>query len=63
MRTALITAAIAVALAAGCGGEKVEYRATGASVGQQLNDLQKAYEAGAITKEEYERERKKVLNR
>lgn len=62
MRSALTAAVFAAALAAGCGGEKVEYRATGASVGQQLTDLQKAYEAGALSKEEFERERKKILN-
>ena len=49
-------------LIAACGGgAEVHHEVTTATTGQQLLDLQKAYESGAITKEEYERERKKVL--
>jgi len=33
------------------------------TVGQQLLDLKKALDAGAITQKEYERERKKILDR
>jgi len=62
MRTAMIAAAFAAAIAAGCGGETIEHRATTATSGKQLLDLQKAYESGALSKEEYERERRKVLN-
>ena len=61
-RSTVWIAALALsALLAACGGEKVHYKGTTATTGQQLTDLQKAYEAGAISKEEYERERKKVL--
>ncbi len=50
------------ALTAACGGgAEVQHSVTTSTTGQQLLDLQKAYESGAISKEEYERERKKVL--
>jgi hypothetical protein len=45
----------------GGGGAKVESQIQTTTTGQQLLDLKKAYEAGALSKEEYERERKKVL--
>ncbi len=65
--TALATAAIiAVTLTlGGCGGggAKTEVRAETTTTGQQLLDLKKAYEAGAMTEKEYESERKKILNK
>jgi len=62
MRALMVAAIIAAALAAGCGGEKVEHRGTTATTGKQLMDLQKAYEAGVISKDEYEQARKRILN-
>ncbi|BEQ13963.1 SHOCT domain-containing protein [Desulfoferula mesophila] len=55
---------LSIALA-GCGGADVQTQNTTTTVseGQQLIDLQKAYEAGAITKEQYEQQKAKVLNR
>lgn len=65
--TALATAAIiSVTLAlGGCGGgsTKTEVTAETTTSGQQLLDLKKAYEAGAMTEKEYESERKKVLKK
>ena len=50
---------------AACGGGGAEVRSdvTTTTVGQQLMDLKKALDSGAMTKEEYEKERKKVLER
>jgi ABC-type glycerol-3-phosphate transport system substrate-binding protein len=51
---------------AGCGGggakTQQQTELTTTTVGQQLLDLQKAYEAGAISKEEYEKEKQKILS-
>jgi hypothetical protein len=44
-------------IAVGSGGKKVEDKAT---LGQQLIDLKKAQEEGAITQEEYEELREKL---
>lgn len=58
-----IAALFLAALLAACGGgAEVQQQVTTTTTGQQLIDLQKAYEAGALSKEEYERERKKVLS-
>ncbi len=48
----------------GCGGADVNTHSTTTTVseGQQLIDLQKAYKAGAITKEQYEEQKQKILN-
>ena len=49
----------------GCGGDtvvKVE-QSTQISKGWELKDLQKALDAGAVTKDEYERIRQKLLKR
>lgn len=57
-----ITALALASLLAACGGgAEVHHQVSTSTTGQQLLDLQKAYDAGAINKEEYERERKKLL--
>jgi hypothetical protein len=53
----------ALALSA-CGGDddnRTVVKAETNTRGQQLVDLQRAYENGAISRKEYEREREKVL--
>jgi hypothetical protein len=45
----------------GGGGAKVEHDITTTTKGQQLLDLKKALDAGAINQQEYERLRKKIL--
>jgi hypothetical protein len=47
----------------GCGGGDTEVKSeiTTTTKGQQLIDLQKALDAGAINKDEYERERQRIL--
>ena len=46
-----------------CGGddERTVVKAETTTRGQQLIDLQRAYENGAISRKDYEREREKVL--
>jgi hypothetical protein len=53
---------LSLAALSGCGGASVENKHVTATTGLQLTDLQKAYEMGILTKDEYERERQKVLN-
>jgi hypothetical protein len=51
------------AVACGGGGADIKSEVTTTTVGQQLLDLKKALDAGAIDQKEYERERKKILDR
>jgi len=67
MRHILHAALAAAVLAlAGCGGggadanSQTNVKTT--TKGQELQDLQKALESGAINQEEYEREKKKILS-
>ena len=68
MKTLNARVAVALLVAAGlgaCGGDtvvKVE-QSTQISKGWELKDLQKALDAGAVTKDEYERIRQKLLKR
>ena len=45
----------------GGGGAKTENVVTTKSKGEQLSDLQKAYNSGALSRDEYEKQRKKIL--
>ncbi len=47
----------------GGGGAEVRSEISTTTVGQQLIDLKKALDAGAMTQQEYEKERKKILER
>ena len=68
MKTLNARVVVALLVAAGlgaCGGDtvvKVE-QSTQISKGWELKDLQKALDAGAVTKDEYERIRQKLLKR
>jgi len=61
---AALIATIALGLQA-CGGEDavMVQQPTQISKGWELKDLQKALEAGAVTKDEYEKVRQKILKR
>jgi ABC-type glycerol-3-phosphate transport system substrate-binding protein len=48
--------------ACGGGGADSSTTVTTTTVGQQLTDLKKALDAGAITQSEYETQRRKILN-
>ncbi len=61
-----LVAAFGVSLplaACGGGGADVKSEVKTTTTGQELTDLKKAFDSGAITQEEYERERKKILAR
>jgi hypothetical protein len=63
LRMTLAIAALATSVfVTGCGGSTVEKTVSGASVGKQLEDLKKAYDAGAINQQEYDRARSRILN-
>ena len=49
--------------ACGGGGAEVRSEVTTTTTGQQLIDLKKALDSGAMTQQEYERERKKILSK
>jgi hypothetical protein len=64
LKTLGFASVLALSLAlAGCGGGDSTIKAETTTTGQQLMDLKKAYEAGAISEKEYERERKKILDK
>lgn len=63
VRSCLIAASLSLMLSlSACGGADVKSEISTTTKGQQLLDLKKAQEAGALTAAEYEKERKKVLN-
>jgi len=47
----------------GCGGGGAKVDATGTTVGQELMDLEKAYNEGVITEKQYKEQKKKILKR
>ncbi len=51
------------ATACGGGGAEIKSEVSTTTTGQQLIDLKKALDAGAINQQEYEKERKKILER
>lgn len=60
---ALATTVLAVAtLVAGCGGNEVLAPTVSVSVGQQLIDLKKARDSGALTERDYERQKKQLID-
>jgi hypothetical protein len=53
----------AVLFLAACGGGDSDNTITTTTTGQQLVDLQKAYEAGALTKEQYDEQKEIILDK
>lgn len=45
-----------------CGSTEVVQPVVNVSIGQQLIDLKKAYEGGAMSKDEYETQREKLID-
>jgi len=58
----LISAISLLVTACGGGGAHVRSEVTTVSKGQQLIDLKKAVNEGAITQEEYDKEKSKILS-
>ena len=65
--TVIMAVVFALNMAACCGPDTTEVKKTEIisqpTVGQQLEDLDKAYKNGAITKEEYDKTKQDILNR
>jgi hypothetical protein len=59
---ALVAANVAVPLLPGC-ASKATVQTQSASVGQQLQDLEKAYKAGTISEKEYEKLKKAIIKK
>jgi len=47
----------------GCGGGGAQVQQSNVSLGQELTDLQAAYEKGIITEKEYKKSKKELLKR
>ncbi len=64
---AVMTALVLATTVSGCGGggakteTQTDIRTT--TTGQELLDLKKAYDSGAISKNEYEKQKKRILQR
>jgi uncharacterized membrane protein len=62
---AAVIMSVLVLSLAGCGGggAKLQSEINTTTTGQQLMDLKKALDAGAITQDEYDKQRKKILDK
>ena len=50
-------------LFAGCGGGGAQVQQSSTTLGQELTDLQAAYEKGIITEKEYNKAKKEIMDR
>lgn len=62
MTRAIVLATFLASLLAACGGNEVVRPTVSVSIGQQLIDLKKARDAGALSAREYENQRKKLID-
>lgn len=60
-RFALLAGLVGLSLT-GCGGHDVVRPTVDVSIGQQLIDLKRAHEGGALSQREYERQRKTLID-
>lgn len=51
-----------IAMLMGCSSHEVLRAPVNVSIGQQLIDLKKAYDSGALTKKEYDDQREKLID-
>ncbi len=61
-QTLAATALAAATLVGGCGGNEVLQPTVSVSVGQQLIDLKKARDSGALNERDYERQKKLLID-
>lgn len=61
-QTLAATALAVTTLVAGCGGNEVLQPTVSVSVGQQLIDLKKARDSGALNERDYERQKKQLID-
>ncbi|MCU0950807.1 MAG: SHOCT domain-containing protein [Burkholderiaceae bacterium] len=61
MRAAAASLAVALLLA-GCASDEIVRARLDVTVGQQLIDLKKAHDAGALTRAEYDRQRARLID-
>jgi hypothetical protein len=59
----VISSVLVGGLFAGCGGGGPHVMQTDKTIGQELIDLQQAYEKGIITEKEYNKAKKEILER
>lgn len=62
MKGSVAAALCAAVLAAGCGGHEVVQPAVNVSVGQQLIDLKKARDSGALSERDYQRQKEQLID-
>jgi hypothetical protein len=63
MKRTIAAATLAfAALAAGCGGHEVVQPTVSVSIGQQLIDLKKARDSGALSEGDYKRQKEKLID-
>ena len=63
LKGAVAAAAMGVSvLAAGCGGNEVMQPTVSVSVGQQLIDLKKARDSGALSESDYQRQKDRLID-
>lgn len=59
----LLATSVACTLATGCGSSsKASVEARSTTTGQELQDLQTAYDKGLLTEAEYQKQRKAILD-
>ena len=62
MTKTIVLVTCLVTLLAACGGNEVVRPAVNVSIGQQLIDLKRARDAGALSAREYEYQRKRLID-
>ncbi len=62
MTRAIVLVTCLVTLLAACGGNEVVRPTVNVSIGQQLIDLKRARDAGALSAREYEHQRKRLID-
>ena len=62
MKQTIMAATLTAAMVAGCGGNEVVAPTVSVSVGQQLIDLKKARDSGALSENDYQRQKQSLID-